>query len=272
MKSKWLAYAASLLLTAVLVTASVFLPRALLQRQERGKLGVENLQGVSPYRSRLFPRMSPTPAPTQAPSPTETPDPLSSDQTKRLHSIFQLYENISENSTIQREPLEGEMNMKVAVKTSMEKLARMMESGAIPPLPDFPNNYDVNASMNSVMDTNGQIGFTYWNLNYYTNAKLAKTSGGISFMMDAQTGDILSIKMHVGSAAEGFHLDKAAAVICRDLRISGKLVTIEPEDKGGPESAVWIADEKILNIYFFLSRMEDSTTFSMNISTQQTYR
>lgn len=264
MKNKWFAYAASLLMTAMIVAASVFLPRVLLVRQEDRMLGVENNQGIRQYQSRVFPRASstPSPSPSSAVQPTERPSGVSLED---LAVKIQLLENSGGSETYQREPIEGEMNMKQAVKSSIEQVEEYVKGAAMLPVAGFPNGYDVTATLNTIRGKTGAT-LDYWSITLVTSPDLTNANAGISLILDAETGVILSYKMSVNTQ-EAPDLSAGATFIASRLGLEGSVLEHSPKETEN-DSATWVCGDKSLFINLFCSNTGDTAAMSMNMSTR----
>lgn len=277
MKSKWPAYAASLLATAAVVASTVFLPQALIGRQARALLGQERILVNGHYQSRPYPK--PTDTPTASPSPTATPmytgeptSPALDDRSRQILEKVLLMEDTDSTRQFQREPGDGEMDMKKAVNTCIKLLMERMKTRVMPSLANFPDDYEMTAYLNTVVSLDGLRQFDYWTISFYTNPEVTKSNGGISLMMDAETGDILQFKMYAGGkAAESVSIGDATKLLATSLGINGKLMLTDGIDDGS-ESAVWISSDKKLFLNVYLTAGKDSASMSMNISTKMPFR
>lgn len=276
MRNKWAGYAAALLLTAALVTSSVFMPSILLEQRESRILGNVNFVDNPAYKARTYPQitLTPTKAPPSPATPTPLPEPtegpLAYDTRQLLQKIL-LMEQYSSNAVLISEPAADDIGMKDALAICYKQLAILMKANAIPALANFPGVYSTDASLWSVSDDSGTSFFDYWTISINTNPKLTKRNGGISLILDARTGSILSIKMYSGSINAKINLAETARILAANLRVDG-ILNMLPAKKGEPEMAQWIAKDKSLYIIFYLSTGTGGTSLTMNISTHPVFR
>ncbi len=268
MKNKALLYTASLLCTAAVVASSVFLPRALLDRQERVRLGAETVLINGSYHSRQHPR--PTPVPTASPEPTSTVAPSPTAPSNWLEEELLKKVRMMEdpgNRTIQRQPGEGDMTMKKAVDLCIKQLENLVKSNAILPLPNFPGDYTMNASLNTVFSTNDGEEFHYWSISFGTNTERTKNQAGIGLIMDAETGSVLQFKMHSDSLEiNGFLLTDALKSIASGLGMTGKVMKL-PDRESGQQTAVWVSYDKKLFLTMYMTQDHQQGTLALVIDT-----
>jgi hypothetical protein len=262
MRNKWLAYAASLVLTASVVTASLFLPQVLLQRQEDRMLGVDINQG----QSHLLPEASYASAPSL--SPTLTAGSSTAQPSYSLENIvdkIRLLENASAESTYQHEPTEGEMTMKQAVACGIDQITEYMKAGAMLPLANFPDDYAVLATLNTIHSKTGET-MDYWSIKFAVNSDSTDRNSGINMLMDAVTGTILSYNMSLNPQQKQPDLIAGVTFIAAKLGLEGSILD-DTVTGTQVDSVTWVSGNKSLYITLSCSA-SGVTAMSMKMSTQ----
>lgn len=263
MRNKWLGYAASLVLAAALVTASIFAPSALLSRKEAAMLGDVSYRNYGNYPNRTVIRPTVTPSPSPAPSASGSVSIV--DNTAQIRRKMLIMENSAGSMEIQ-EPSGNDINMKMALVQCSEQIKNFIKAGAIPPLVNFPDEYTVNARMQTATTSQGDS-YDFWSISFTTNAKLTKAHSSINMTVDAQTGAIYFMKMYTASTSGNLSTPDAARYITQTLGVDGS-VQVQPSQIKGTDSAIWVSSDRSLFISFYHQTTPDGSAFSMYMSTK----
>lgn len=268
MKSKWPVYTTMLVVTATIVTVSLFLPQILLEHQEARMLGVDSYQPARSYPGRLFPKPSCEPAATPSPAATggtATATPQGSSFEDIMGKV-RLLENGSENTTRQNEPSQSELTMKQAVNRGMEQITAYGKAGAMLPLGNFPDDYSVNAKLYTMQSMTG-ITMDYWSIKFASKSQAPGESGGVSLTMDAQTGTLLSYNMSVNAQQQPPDLIAGITYLAASIGLDGSILEVKPADSA-QETATWASGNHDLFMTLTCSSDGSATALSMNLSTK----
>jgi hypothetical protein len=271
MKNKWAAYLAALLVTAATVASTVFMTPALLRRQENRIISRVNFRNSGDNKSRPYPQL--TAIPTEASATPGPAAPTAESTVPRDAATMTLIKKIllMESNTFDRSQTSGpaadESGMKEAVKNCIDQMMILTRAGAMLPMANFPSDYNMNASLQTVVDRDGNSVFDYWSISFSTNPKLTKAGGSIGLMVDAATGKIFSFKMSAKNNKKKIDLTQAATFVANDLGIDG-IVKLLPAKYDSAQTAMWISKNNLIYIVFNLTEDSGYSSLTMTITSK----